>query len=1268
MRMFCRQTCVLLLALCMSSDIIRADETQLQSGLLPKREIGGLRFLKEHPDYDGRGVTVAIWDTGIDPAAAGLQTTPDGRPKMLDFIDATGDGDVTLSDPVTATDGKLQGLTGRMLTVDPRWPNPSKEFRLGWKAGFTIFPGELIGRLKKQRREEFLKSQHAIATQIHAQIRQAESDKTESKPSIAELKKRLKVLQAVSDDADDPGPVFDCVVFHDGKLWRAVIDTDADGDLRDETPLASFRKQRQVDEFADPVSLAFTVNIADDGAMLSIVTTSGDHGTHVGGIVAAHYPDQPDLAGVAPGAQLISVKIGDGRLGSMETGRALARAARAMIDADVDLVNMSYGEPTSTPNHGALTELFTELVREHQVMFVASAGNAGPALSTVGAPGGTSSAIMAVGAYISPELMATAYSHPDKLPGRAFSWTSRGPTFDGDMGVDVFAPGGAIAPVPTWTLNKSARMNGTSMASPCACGGAALVLSGLKAEHIDYTPAGVMRAFKSTCEPVPTVDVFAQGAGLLQIDRAFALLKATADSRTYRLPLEFRVGSRHGERGILLRDPSATRQATTHRVTVQPQFPKLTADADRIEYELRLQMRSTAPWIRCGERVLLTNDGRTITVHIDPTELPPGAHFGRVEFFDESAPDRPVIDSLPVTVIVPHNRGQRPQKDAAGSQSFHWHGAVETQAGEEQRLFLQVPAGAHSARVRLNAEVTDAESLTYILHAAHAVPGRNPRELSQLTYIGLSNNREFTREFPVIAGRTWELCLSQWWYSHGRGTVTVDVQFSGLDSDRNPVLLTAGGNGQDVLVTAASGKETLEPSAKLTHLLQSFKPKSATIAPLPRPTDRLLNGQQPFVLKLSYSLPAGKPGNVELQLAAVSGLIYDGPLLSTFIEVENAAGEVVAAEDTLPDAVKLGRGRHTVEVELRAVSMAVLKKFEQVTLQIKRPLGKPVSLQVVSERAGSVDASGKLHHNNIGRRPMKTGEQLALHVTAPSQSDLPAEAAAGDQLTGSLQLADEQTVPLLCVVGRTATAEGDKSTAGKSPSATSMAKAVRQAQLSYLQSLDAAKSSEEFARVAERLLKRDPDNRDVLLARLKHLDHAESRKDHLPAVVAAADAVLATFDLNALHTAIANRPVADAGAKTAVQKQEDADRKIVADVLYRKGRALGYMELPDVLEKHPLADESAHDAAFKANFRELSRWVDTTDSAYVLLHVRHERRQQHLAAALELLDKFIAAEEPNFWYHKKRRDIYRELNWDAAAEREMARIVRQFPQRPTLAW
>ena len=51
-----------------------------------------------------------------------------------------------------------------------------------------------------------------------------------------------------------------------------------------------------------------------------------------------------------------------------------------------------------------------QVVHKHGVIFVSSAGNAGPALTTVGAPGGTSSAILSIGAYVSPAMAAVAHS------------------------------------------------------------------------------------------------------------------------------------------------------------------------------------------------------------------------------------------------------------------------------------------------------------------------------------------------------------------------------------------------------------------------------------------------------------------------------------------------------------------------------------------------------------------------------------------------------------------------------------------------------------------------------------------------------------------------------------------------------------------------------------------------------------------------------------------------------------------------------------------
>lgn len=159
-----------------------------------------------------------------------------------------------------------------------------------------------------------------------------------------DLEAQVEVLGMLEKKFEDAGPVYDCVVFHDGSSWRAVLDTTEKGDLESCQLLGTYRETLQYGTLSEEDCLNYAVNIHDEGNLLEIVSCCSTHATHVASITAACFPDCPDRNGVAPGAQLVSVGIGDVRLGSMETGTALVRAVIRVLEAGCQVINMSYGE------------------------------------------------------------------------------------------------------------------------------------------------------------------------------------------------------------------------------------------------------------------------------------------------------------------------------------------------------------------------------------------------------------------------------------------------------------------------------------------------------------------------------------------------------------------------------------------------------------------------------------------------------------------------------------------------------------------------------------------------------------------------------------------------------------------------------------------------------------------------------------------------------------------------------------------------------------
>ena len=241
-----------------------------------------------------------------------------------------------------------------------------------------------------------------------------------------------------------------------------------------------------------------------------------------------------------------------------------------IVDSNCDLANYSYGEASHWTNKGAVLEQLNALVDKHNVVFVASAGNNGPALSTVGCPGGNTSSLIGVGAFVSPDMMAGTYSLMSTKPGTPYTWSSRGPATDGDLGVSISAPGGAFTSVPKWTLQRSQMMNGTSMSSPNACGCIALLLSALKTQSIPYTPATIKRTVENTATPLESHDSFSIGHGIVQIDEAYERFIEISDLPTTRVHFKVTVTGQQGQQqkchGIYLRDAHHFKRSTDHKI------------------------------------------------------------------------------------------------------------------------------------------------------------------------------------------------------------------------------------------------------------------------------------------------------------------------------------------------------------------------------------------------------------------------------------------------------------------------------------------------------------------------------------------------------------------------------------------------------------------------------------------------------------------------------------------------------------------------------
>ncbi|HHJ52515.1 MAG TPA: hypothetical protein ENJ89_04920, partial [Caldithrix abyssi] len=366
---------------------------------------GAAEFIRKHPSYNGKGVVILVLDTGVDMGTPGLTSLPDGSPKVIDAQDFSGEGDVALEKATTGTDQE-----GRYLQNEDG-------FRLHGLDRLTEAPQDSLYYIGVLDEERF---KNSVIPDINNNGRQ--------------------------DDR------FGVAVFKGSEGWQAYVDLDGDGDIGDEKPLWNYKQKLQAFHFRSsdgkesrPLA-TFALNIFPDEKRVNFHYDGSSHGTHVAGIAAGYRIDgQEGYNGMAPGAKVISLKIGDCRLagGATTTGSMLKAYEYGIefakhYDGPV-VFNMSFGIGSEIEGLADMDLMLNDFLEENEnLVFCISAGNEGPGISTVGLPT-AASRVLSVGAMNTARTARDLYG-ANVNRDLIFVFSSRGGEINKP---DIIAPGGA---------------------------------------------------------------------------------------------------------------------------------------------------------------------------------------------------------------------------------------------------------------------------------------------------------------------------------------------------------------------------------------------------------------------------------------------------------------------------------------------------------------------------------------------------------------------------------------------------------------------------------------------------------------------------------------------------------------------------------------------------------------------------------------------------------------------------------------------------------
>ena len=613
-------------------------------GLMPLRSTGVDAFHTLHPTYDGRGVLIAILDSGIDPGVPGLIATSTSAPKILDLRDFSGEGRVALTAFPAPTEAEVKGAAriGRLTTATTWYRGVFRELPLG----------------------------RPPASDVNGNGRNTDE--------------------------------FPVIVVKASDGWVAFIDTNLNGSFEDEMPLHDYRQGRETIALGrKPLTIVANFSESDSTPALDLFFDTSGHGTHVAGIAAGYNLfDVAGFSGVAPGAQIIGLKIANNARGGVTVHgsmmRAMDYAARYAQARNLPLVlNMSFGVGNEHEGHAVIDSIVDAFLLAHpDAVFAISAGNDGPGLSTLGFPGSADLALTVGAVYPGPFTRPPQQGVP---PARdLLAWfSSRG----GELAKpDIVTPGVAFSSVPRWDTGNEIK-GGTSMASPHAAGLAASLVSALEQEGRRASAADIVQALRVSARPLTGARVLDDGAGMPSLEAAYQWLEGGHQGSSYLVQATDGATAVFRRNGFTGPDSSETFSV------------RHLAGLRAAEFALR----ADAPWLVVDDSVDAAPRTTQIPVTYKRSALTaPGVYVGTVSAFNPHDTIAGPLFKLVNTIIVP--------TDLNTKELFDERRAIT--AGAVQRYFIR--AAQPDATLRASVTLPDSQSqrATVRLYEPNGQPAR----------------------------------------------------------------------------------------------------------------------------------------------------------------------------------------------------------------------------------------------------------------------------------------------------------------------------------------------------------------------------------------------------------------------------------------------------------------------------------------------------------------------------------------------------------------